>query len=293
VVAAVIVLPLLASGALASPGSGTVLAANSSTYQDSVGEDAAGPDITTIVASNDDAGTLTFKVNIPNRAQLSQDLGFFMDIDSDANQATGDPQNFGADYIVQLLLGEVLLFKWDGTDYRISATQSSLVYSWTAGPTIRINASDLGNTRKLAFDAFAVSGIVFDQTTGAIDCSACHRDFAPAVGLYPYQLKITKPTLVVKSLKPTPAKPTAGQPFTLRLVAARSDTGAVVQNGRATCVGRVGSARISAQVQRVQGRAAVCTWNIPANAEGKTFRGSVSVVFEGLRASQSYAGKIR
>jgi hypothetical protein len=113
------------------------------------------------------------------------------------------------------------------------------------------------------------------------------------IGLYPYQLQITKPTLVVKSMKPTPAKPVAGRPFTLRLVAARSDTGAAVQNGRVTCVGRLGSARLKAQVQRVQGGAATCTWNLPATAKGKTFRGSVSVAFEGLKASQSYAGKVR
>ncbi len=29
-----------------------------------------------------------------------------MDIDSDANQATGDPANFGADFVLQYLLGE-------------------------------------------------------------------------------------------------------------------------------------------------------------------------------------------
>ena len=138
-----------------------------------------------------------------------------------------------------------------------------------------------------------VSGVVFDQTTGAIDCTNCKRDFSPLIGLYPYQLQITKPTLVVKSLRPTPAKPVAGRPFTLRLVAARSDTGAAVQNGRVTCVGRLGSARLTAQVQRVQGGAATCTWNLPATAKGKTFRGSVSVAFEGLKASQSYAGKVR
>ena len=119
---------------------------------------------------------------------------------------------------------------------------------------MRINAADLNNTRKLSFDAIVVSGVVFDQTTGAIDCSACTRDFAPGVGLYSYQVKIGKPSLVVKSLKPTPAKPTAGKPFTLRLVAARSDNGAVVQNGRATCVGRIGSAKIPASTQRVVGR---------------------------------------
>jgi hypothetical protein len=259
---AVVALPAAATGALSGPAAP---AANSTTYQDSVGEDPAAPDISTIVVSNDDAGTITFRINVANRAQLSQDLVAILDIDSDANQATGDPNNFGADFILQYLLGEAILFKWDGSD----------------------------NTRRFAFDALVVSGVVFDQTTGAIDCTNCKRDLAPLIGLYPYQLQITKPTLVVKSLKPTPARPIAGRSFTLRLVAARSDTGAVVQNGRATCVGRVGSARLKATVQRVQGGAATCTWNLPATAKGKIFRGSVSVAFEGLKASQSYTGKVR
>ena len=98
---------------------------------------------------------------------------------------------------------------------------------------------------------------------------------------------------MVKSFRPTPARPAAGRPFTLRLVAARSDSGAVVQNGRVTCVGKLGNLRLRATVQRVQGGAATCTWSIPANARGKTFRGSVTVSFEGLKAAQSYTGKVR
>ena len=287
---AVVALPTAASGALsrtAAPASG------SQTYQDSVGEDPAAPDITTIVVSNDDAGTLTFRINVPNRVQPAQDLVAILDIDSDANQATGDPANFGSDFILQYVQGEAILFKWDGSDYTLSATQASLTSAWSSGPTFKINASDLNNTRRLSFDALVVSGVAFDQTTGAIDCTNCKRDFAPLIGLYTYPLQITKPTLVVKSLKPTPARPIAGRSFTLRLVAARSDTGAVVQNGRVTCSGRLGSARLKAQLQRVQGGAATCTWNLPASAKGKTFRGSVSVTFEGLRASQSYTGKVR
>jgi hypothetical protein len=185
------------------------------------------------------------------------------------------------------------LSKWDGSDYTLSATQASLTSLWSSGPTFKINASDLNNTRRLSFDALVVSGVAFDPTTGAIDCANCKRDFAPLIGLYTYQLQLAKPTLVVKSLKPTPAKPVAGKPFTLRLVAARSDTGATVQNGRVTCVGRLGSARLTATVQRVQGGAATCTWNLPATAKGKTFRGTVTVAFEGLKASQSYTGKVR
>lgn len=288
----VIALPAAASGALSGHAAQT---ANSKTFQDSTGEDPASPDISTVVVSNDDAATITFRVNTPNKAQYSSDIGVFIFIDSDAKQSTGDPESLGADYIIQLLQGEVILFKWDGSNFSLSSTQSSLNSSWSGGPTIHINAADLNNTRRFNFGVFAIAGFVFDPTTGAADCPDpnCHRDAAPTIGFYPYQVQVTKPALVVKGLKPTPAKPVAGKPFTLRLVAARSDTKAVVQNGRVTCVGRLGSARLTATVQRVQGGAATCTWNLPATAKGKTFRGTVTVAFEGLKASQSYTGKVR
>jgi len=170
-----------------------------------------------------------------------------------------------------------------------------LIFSYQGGITVNISTAELGNTRALKFSVIVFSGITIDPVTSDLDFANAVADIAPAAGagLYSYEVKITPPTLVVKSLKPTPKAPKAGQPFTLRLVAARSDTGAAVQNGRVTCIGRVGNSRLKAQVQRVQGGAAVCTWNIPPTAKGKSFRGSVAVVFEGLRASQSFAGKVR
>ena len=284
---AVVALPTAASGALSAP---KAPAANSTTYNDSVGEDPAAPDITTIVASNDDAATISFKINIPNRPQYSSDIAVVMFLDSDANQSTGDPESLGADYIIQLIQGEILLFKWDGSDFTISATQASLSYAWASGPTIRINASELSNTRKLLFDVTAVSGIVFDLTTGAIDCTNCKRDFAPTIGFYQYNVVVQKPTLVVKRV--SMGRPTAGKPLTVRMVTARSDTGAVVQNGRVTCTGRVGSVRLKAKVQRVIAGAATCTWQLPAGSKGKRFRGSVAVTFEGLRAAESFTSRI-
>lgn len=288
---AVVALPTAASGALSGTNAPALVTANTTTYQDSTGEDPAAPDITTIVVSNDDAGLITFRINVSNRAQLTRDVAAIMFLDSDSNQATGDPDNLGADYILQLILGEALLFKWDGADYTLSATQASLTNSWASGPTIRINASDLGNTRRLSFDVLVLSGLVFDDATGAIDCTNCKRDFAPTVGFYQYEIKITPPTLVIRRV--TAGVPTAGKAFTLRIVVARSDTGAVVQNGRVTCVGRVGTARLKAKVQRVVSGAATCTWNIPAKAKGKRFRGSVAIVFEGLKASEGFSSKVR
>ena len=97
--------------------SNTVSASNTVTFQDSTGEDPAGPDITTVVVSNDDKGALSFRVNIPNRPQLTRDILAALFVDSDANPATGDPGFLGADYVVQLFLGEIGLFRWDGTDF--------------------------------------------------------------------------------------------------------------------------------------------------------------------------------
>jgi hypothetical protein len=295
VAALVVVLPT-AAGALpdgkASPGG---VVANEVTFQDSTGEDPTAPDITTVVASNDDAGMLSFRINIPNRPQYTRDIGLFMLVDSDANQATGNTQELGADHVIQLLAGEILLFKWDGTDYTLSATQSSLSYAWQGGATVRINASDLNNTRRLNFDVVVLSGITIDETTGALDCPAatCKRDFAPTIGFFTYPVLLARPTLVVRSVTRVPARPTAGRPFTLRMVTARSDTGAALQNGRVTCIARAGSARLRASVARVQGGAVTCTWRIPPNSRGRAFRGSVAVTFEGLTASRSYSSRIR
>ena len=291
---AVIALPTAASGALpAGTASPTLVAANTTTYQDSTGEDPLAPDITTIVVSNDDAGMITFQINVPNRPQYTRDVAVAMFLDSDANQATGPPDFLGADYVIQLLSGEVILFRWDGTDFSVSATQASLSYSWSGGPTIRINAADLTNTRRLNFDVLVLSDIVFDPVTGEPDFTNAKRDFAPTIGFFTYEVKITRPTLVVKKLTTTPATPVAGKPFTMRLTAARSDTGAVLQNGRVTCIGRIGNARLRATVQQLINGAAVCTWLIPKTAKGKTFRGSTKVVFEGLGASRSISRKIR
>jgi hypothetical protein len=298
VAALVVALPTAASGAFSAPTTSTSIAANQTSYQDSTGENPAAPDITTLTVSNSDAGMIQFRVAIPNRPQFTQDMLLLLFVDSDANPQTGDPTELGADYVIEIFGGEAALFRWDGTNFTRRAGDppaTSLIFGYANGVTITISAAELGNTKKFGFSFIAVSGIAIDPTTSDLDFSAAVADAAPAIdaGLYQYEVKITPPTLVVRSLKATPAKPTAGRAFTLRLVAARSDTNAVVQNGRVTCVGRVGNARLRAQVQRVVGGAATCTWNIPVGAKAKTFVGSVAVAFEGLRAKQGYSSKVR
>jgi len=297
VAAFVVALPT-AAGALPNGTTGAAyVAANSQTYQDSTGEDPAGPDITSIVVSNDDAGVISFRVNIPNRPTLGQDMFFEIWVDTDNNAATGSPDFGGADYIMQLLRNEISLFKWDGADYTRRLGDPSAItlnFSYQGGPTVRISANELGNTKAFKFYVAVITGLVIDPVTGDIDGTYARGDDAPgsAAGLFPYTVNVAKPTLVVRGVTTTPAAPKAGKTFTMRLTAARSDTGAVLQNGRVTCIGRAGTATLRAQLARVQGGAVVCTWLIPANAKGKTFKGSAAVVFEGLRASRSISRKI-
>jgi hypothetical protein len=292
---AVVVLLTAATGGTAAPSLATV---NSMTYQDSTGEDPAAPDITTIVVSNDDAGMITFRINVPNRPTLGQDMYMILFVDTDNNPATGSAEFGGADYVVELFRGEINLFRWDGTDFTRRFGDPSAVtlsFAYQGGFTVRISAAELGNTKALRFLTLVESGIVIDPVTGAPDFTNAVSDVAPGggVGLYPYTVIVAPPQLVVRRVATTPARPAAGKTFTMRLVAARSDTGAVLQNGRVTCVGRVGNARLRAATARVTAGAAVCTWRIPPRAKGKTFRGSVAVVFEGLRAARSYSARIR
>jgi hypothetical protein len=298
VAALVVALPTAAGALPAGTTAAAGVTANSQTFQDSTGENPAAPDITSIVVSNDDAGMVSFRVNVPNRAQLGQDMLFEIWVDTDNNAATGDPELGGADYVLQLVRGEIALYRWDGTDFTRRFGDPSAVtlsFSYQAGLTVRISSAELGNTRAFKFFVFAISGLVIDPVTGDIDGANAQADVAPGggVGLYPYEVIRARPTLVVRSLRGTPAAPRAGQTFTLRMVAARSDTNAAIQNGRVTCAGRAGNSRLRVQLARVQGGAVTCTWRIPANAKGKTFRGSVAVVFEGLRASRSFSARIR
>ncbi len=125
------------------------IAANSVTFNDSTGEDPAAPDITTVVVSNNDAGIVSFRINVPNRPTLGADMAVDVFVDTDNNTATGDPDLAGVDYVIELLQNEINLFKWDGSNFSRRFGDPSAVtlsFSYQGGITIRISASELGET---------------------------------------------------------------------------------------------------------------------------------------------------
>jgi hypothetical protein len=268
-------------------------AAGSQSFTDSTGEDANAPDITTVAVSNDDAGLMTFKINISNRPALTTDMIILMFLDTDANSATGDPQTAGADYAIQLEPGAVGLFQWNGSDFTQASSQASVTFSYDAtGATIHASAADLGKTKSVRFAVLAVSGIVLDAN-GNPDFTNAHEDSAPdpGHGLFTYPV-LTKLTLSVTAFTTAPKPAKAGKRYVASLAANESDTGGPVTAGTVTCAATIGTTRLAATAHSLAGGVATCAWKIPKTAKGKTLRGTVTLVVQGVKVTRPFSSKI-
>jgi hypothetical protein len=268
-------------------------AANTTTFNDSIGEDAMGPDITTVVISNDNAGFITIKLNISNRPALTPDMLIIIFMDSDSNSSTGDPQLLGADDVIQLLPGAVGLFHWNGTDFTTSPTQSSLTYLYDAtGATIRIKAADLGNTKAFKFAAFVYSGVTTDPQ-GNLSFDSAHLDGAPdpGHGFFTYQV-LTKLVLGVTQFTTAPKPAKAGKTFSASFAATENDTSAPVQTGTVACAATIALKRIVATAHVLTNGVATCVWRIPKTAKGKTIRGTITLTVKGVSVKRTFAVRI-
>jgi hypothetical protein len=284
---------LLAGAVIAVPttalAKGSQANGNSQTFTDSTGEDPAAPDITTIVVSNDDAGLITFKVNISNRPALTSDMLVLMFLNTDQKATTGDTSSFGADYAIQLAPGAVDLFKWNGSDYVGAPSQASVTFGYDAtGATIHASAADLGHTRAFSFSAVAISGLTTDAM-GNLDSTNAHSDPAPDLGHGVFSYKVlTKLSLSVKAFTTGPKPAKAGKKFVASLAATESDTGGPVHAGTVACTATVGGKHLTAAAHRVANGIATCSWLLPRNAKG-TLRGSVSLTVQGTTVVRPFS----
>ena len=93
---------------------------------------------------------------------------------------------------MQLIRGEVLLYRWDGTGFtrRLGdPPATSLSFAYQGGVlTLRISRSELGNTRGFTFLVVAIGGVVFDPVTGEPDPDTGEVDVAPGGGSGLYSL---------------------------------------------------------------------------------------------------------
>jgi hypothetical protein len=281
-------LPRAAHGAYAQSQS------NSQTYPDSIGENANAPDITSTVLSNDDAGNITFKINISNRPAFTPDMAFFIYLDTDNNPATGDPQLLGTDYVIQLVPdGGVALFQWNGSDFLFAQSQTSLIFAYDAtGPTIHISDSDLGGAKVIDFAVEADSGIVVDAS-GNPDLTNEQTDVSPdpGHGFFSYTVK-AKVSLTQTAFSTAPAVAKAGKKFSASLAATESDTNGPVTAPTITCKAIVAGKTLKA-THTFAGGVSTCSWVLPkTKVKGKLIYGTISVTVQGTKLSKSFTARI-
>jgi len=266
---------------------------NSTTYPDSIGEDAAAPDMTSVTVSNDDAGMITFQVTVSNRPALTQDMEFLVLLDIDKNASTGAAAFLGADYVIDLISGSVDLFHWNGSEYVRASSQASLIYSYAAtGPLIRVSAADLGKPKSFNFGVVAISGEALDAQ-GNFDDTNVHRDFAPdqGHGFNGYNV-LTKLVLSVTAFTVAPKPAKAGRAFSASMAANQNDTGGPVQAGTVNCAASVAGKRLVPVTHAVRNGVAVCIWRLPATAKGLIVRGLVTLTVRGASTTRGFSARV-
>jgi hypothetical protein len=219
------------------------------------------------------------------------DIAIFLD--TDQNAKTGSPDFDGAESMIDLSGNSVDLGTWDGTDLSFAKpSPSSLVYSYASGgPTITFNAGDVASAMT-GFNFFVAVASGIGGTLQNPDYSNAHFDFAPAMGhgVFNYPIKITPLQLSVVSFKTSAAK--AGQPFTASMVVGATQAGALQNDAVLTCSAKAGTAKLAAKVHGFSGGKAICGFQVPKGAKGKTITGTVSVSVQGLQVSKPFSVKI-
>jgi len=101
------------------------------------------------------------------------------------------------------------------------------------------------------------------------------------------------PTPTLSASKPKLSRATAGKPFTASMLVTNADTGKKLK-GEVICQGRLSGKSLGARSHSSSssGRAS-CTWQMPAAAHNKQFKGSITVRFQGAKISRAFSTKVK
>jgi hypothetical protein len=161
-------------------------ASNVSAYEDATADaPTASPDVGAVQVSNDDAGSIVFRVSIPNRPALADTDLVALFVDADAKTGTGCARGvFGAEYALDVLanryvFGRCLSGRWDFTK-RPPSFGGSFASSTL---TLRVNRRDLGGTSRFGFRIGAATATGRDPA----------YDFAPDVGTTGWSYQVIAP----------------------------------------------------------------------------------------------------
>jgi hypothetical protein len=251
-------------------------------YSDASGDSGAAPDIVGLaLAADETSGQLTFNIveSNPTAANSTTEL----DIDSDANSATGDPRSRGADYSIQIDPAQHTFgfWHWNGVDWVDTSYATVRITGSSSGFTISVNKSEFGNATVINFGA-----LTFMSDSAAADS-------APDDGLWNYSLHAHGPNILSVLVATKPASgPRAGKLFTV------TPTGLTLPPS-----GRVGTASLLPEsyscaatlgAKRIVGvGTGGCTFKVAKKARGKRLIVRVKVQYLGATKTVAFPFVVR
>jgi hypothetical protein len=267
-----------AMAALAAVLTSAGSAAGSVTYADPTGDGRGAPDIQRVAVSNDDTGRITIRITVDALPDGS-DARIHLFLDTDRNQATGDPEWSGADYwIVHDEIDDTYAMgRWDAGGWVDTPSESVEMYSDASGVSVSIDGKELGNTA--GFDFWTRSRLGTGET-------ATYED-APDAGVWRYDLNVASPppppppppTTLKRILVPALSLlPRSARLFTFRVDGLQLGTGSVVKPDSLLCSATVAGFRIRG---RGKGR---CTWKLVPSTKGRRLVVTVEAGYRGTTA---------
>jgi hypothetical protein len=262
------------------------------TFRDTTGENAAGPDVTTVTVTSD-GQELTLRLAVPSNATLTDDMRIRVWLDEDDDRTTGltveGIEGFDAFLLVDPLSRGPGAFLYSCAGTVCHGTTAPVGFSYADGATFRIAAAslDLPRFERIAFSAHVTAGIARNPVTHEFDFTNARIDNAPDQGVWTYD---TRPLRVTR-FRSSPARPRAGEPFALVLHAIRTDTGAPPARADVACVLRVGGKAVPGRASFTKGTAA-CRFHVRAGSRGLRFRSSIRVGTSRGAASRSLSGRV-
>lgn len=252
-----------------------VPSASSGNYGDPSGDSTNGAgDITSLTVSGDKAsGQVVFRVGGSNISSSKQNV-LFVDIDTDANPATGDAS--GDDYSFYVDDDSFDFVHWNGSDWVETPYSTVHVSGGTSGIMISVNRSELGNTNDFNVSATTLN-VAVNGTTVTLG-----RDHAPDDGDYNYSFDANGPQINSVDVQTTPsAGPRAGKQFVIAPTALHLPPDGRINPTTLLPESYSCTAKLGARTLTGTGTGG-CTIAIPKKkARGKTLTVQLTVNYEG------------
>lgn len=257
-------------------------------FNDQTGDAGTAPDVATVSVTNDTAGTYAFDVAFATPLVPTSFVD--LNLDTDLNPSTGDPQSSGADFAIELRVSDRTFgyFKWDGTMW---ANLTPAAVRLAVSPDLKDLQISIG-----ASDVTASTGFNFYVESWEGDGSAGHFDDAPS-GTAVWQYTLQKPlTLSIVAGTATSAK--AGGTWAIALAVTRSDTGAALgTEGTVACKGTAGSTKLATVGHgfvTVSGHpVAACGFKVPKSLKHKLLHGTITVSYGGVSVTRSFSTRAK